>query len=414
MALEELVVARFARREPEEEEEDEGSCGSSGDEEETLPSRSPLSDYRSASEEGEERWEYYVCDPESFSSVGAAHRGRRRRFEAVSCGLFDCRRAEVVEARRARSSSSVDDEEEACRQLPLRRREKFAEQRDALDRLPTRLAKRALLERLDEAEGEPRAVGVVEAVRQLATECRLWDEPSSAAAALRAATGSWRAVTRADFPGSVGRDSSTGAYAYTLGRMSFGLFSPSDVVLAVDDCRAVCRPLDLFERPLAVPDALRAAPRREMRGYNIEVAFTVLDARARGLSGTMTTYGYCVAGANKAPDADHRLDVWFVAGDLRPDALETAAQRDAWAALFGRQAQTARDNRSLVTRATLWFVSVALGISLAPVRPEGVQSYTVARPVTGHVDVLFADDDLRVTRGNRNSLVVMRRATTLL
>ena len=65
--------------------------------------------------------------------------------------------------------------------------------------------------------------------------------------------------------------------------------------------------------------------------------------------------------------------------------------------------------RSVGSRLGLWFASVALGIDLEPPEPRGVQRYTVARPVVGYVDVLYADADLRVTRGNRGSLVVTRR-----
>lgn len=354
-----------------------------------------------------ERFAYYYMSRDEVHA---------RRSEAVSCVSFiDCRRRpDIEQQRRLRASSSLDDEEDLdtksrVLQLPLVRRRHF----DTLDRLPLKLAKKTLLARLEEADGEPRNKRVAAAVEVLAAEWRLWKESdeslSSPAGALRQATGRWEALTRADFPGSVGRNENSKAYTYTLGRMSFGLFSPSDVILSVEGCTATCRPLDLFERPLSVPDAFAHLPRSHMRSYNIEVRFVVTDDRAPGLAGTITTYGYCVAAANRAPDAAHRLDVWFVAGDLRPDKFESRADADKWAALFGAEASQSRHKRSLVTRASLWFVSVALGIQLAPVEPEGVQCYTVARPISGHVDVLFTDGDLRITRGNRNSLVVMRR-----
>lgn len=355
-----------------------------------------------------ERFAYYYMSRDQVHA---------RRSEAVSCVSFiDCRRRQDVEhQRRLRASSSLDDEEEDIDtksrvwQLPLVRRRHF----ETLDRLPVNLAKKTLLARLEEADGEPRNKRVAAAVEVLAAEWKLWNESdeslSSPASALRQATGRWEALTRADFPGSVGRNKNSKAYTYTLGRMSFGLFSPGDVVLSVERCTATCRPLDLFERPLSVPDSFAHLPRSQMRSYNIEVRFVVTDDRAPGLAGTITTYGYCVAGANRAPDASHRLDVWFVAGDLRPDKFDSRSDADKWAALFGTEATQSRQKRSLVTRASLWFVSVALGIQLAPVEPEGVQCYTVARPISGHVDVLFTDGDLRITRGNRSSLVVMRR-----
>lgn len=279
----------------------------------------------------------------------------------------------------------------------------------ALDRLPVKMAKRALLDALDACDGEPRDARVVQAAATLAAEARVLEDQQDA---LRQATGTWRALTRADFPGSVGQRD--GAYAYTLGRMSFGLFAPGEVVITVDDSHVIVK--HVSSRP-HLPEALakKISDKSEVRSYNIEVRFTVDDERAKGLRGTITTYGYCVESPHHADDAAHRLDVWFAAGDLCPDfsCCEGNADRaaaDVWAGLFGRDADDSTKRRGIVGRATLWLLRVALGIELAPVKPEGVQCYTVARPITGHVDVMYSDDDLRVTRGNRNSLVVMRRS----
>ena len=63
----------------------------------------------------------------------------------------------------------------------------------------------------------------------------------------------------------------------------------------------------------------------------------------------------------------------------------------------------------LLKRATRWLLKVALGIELAPPTVQGLQAYAVAKPMLGFVDVLYADDGLRVTRGNRGSLVVTQR-----
>lgn len=396
--VDEYLVEKFAVSTRYVQEEDRVSSPSSSSREEESSS---CEEAWTDEDDDVVREHYVVCDRYSLSS--------RRRHESVSCG-FDCWKDQQG---RRRASSSLDDEDnEYCSSSSTALMRRGRLERESLDRLPVRLAKKNLLVTLQGAEGEPRDSNVIDAVKVLATECRLLWAPSeehAASVALRHATGSWEALTRADFPGSVGRDGEN--YTYTLGRMSFGLFSPGDVVVSVDSCVATCRHLDVFERQkVVVPESIdRQQKRSELRSYNIQVRFTVKDERASGLTGTINTYGYCVGSRQRAPDALHRLDVWFVAGDLRPDDFNNDEEKSKWADLFGREAQTAREKRSLVTRATLWFVSVALGIQLEPVQPEGVQRYTVARPITGHVDVLFTDDDLRVTRGNRNSLVIMRR-----
>ena len=57
----------------------------------------------------------------------------------------------------------------------------------------------------------------------------------------------------------------------------------------------------------------------------------------------------------------------------------------------------------------LWVLERALGITVAP-PDDGVARYAMARPIAGHVDVLYLDDDMRVGRGNRGSVTVVRRA----
>ena len=52
--------------------------------------------------------------------------------------------------------------------------------------------------------------------------------------------------------------------------------------------------------------------------------------------------------------------------------------------------------------------SMSLGIEATP-RDDGRQSYSVSRPMLGHVDVLYADTDLRATRGNRGTLAKQER-----
>ena len=143
------------------------------------------------------------------------------------------------------------------------------------------------------------------------------------------------------------------------------------------------------------------------RSYDVETRFVVSDRRGAGLRGRLLTKGYCVAAPRgaQAPDAGSRLDVWFVGGTVEPIS-DDPDQLQRWEALFGA---SALPPPPLLKRATRWLLKVALGIELAPPTVQGLQAYAVAKPMLGFVDVLYADDGLRVTRGNRGSLVVTQR-----
>jgi len=346
-------------------------------------------------------------------------RRRRRSYGDLSPRSGDVRQSSPMHAENSRRSESLP-RRDTKKRTPSVVRQRFS----ALNELPVDVAKKRLLEALKRNEGEPSSVEVKDAAANLAHEARAAAANSDENdGALFRATGKWRALTKAHFPGGkkvhdetfhiddAEKDDSEkedkGAYAYTLGRMSFGLFGPRDALLRVDDCYNMVRPLDVFERPRTLPDTVKDSD--DVKKYNVKVRFTVLDPRAKGLKGTMTTYGYCSLMSKAADDASHRLRCWFVSGDLAPDSFESDDDRVRWADLFGKQPQ----NKTIIERATLWLANKALGISVEPVKPEGYQSYLIQKPPTGHVDVLYTDHSLRVTRGNKNSLVVMQRVTNL-
>ena len=43
------------------------------------------------------------------------------------------------------------------------------------------------------------------------------------------------------------------------------------------------------------------------------------------------------------------------------------------------------------------------------VRPDGSMKYSMGKSPVGFVDILYVDDELRVSRGNRGSIVVAER-----
>ncbi|KAJ1458430.1 hypothetical protein M885DRAFT_512857 [Pelagophyceae sp. CCMP2097] len=277
----------------------------------------------------------------------------------------------------------------------------------ALHLLPVSLAKDQLLEALAAADGEPRGPGVADAASRLGAEWRASLHPrDNGGRPLRLAGGRWATRTRADFLGSVGRRD--GKYCYTLGRMSFGLFTPNNIVLALTGCAVVVRPFSKRLRKSLAPPSAFCAAGGELKTYDIEVSLEVVDARGAGLSGFMTTFGFCTehvkTDTKLPPDAAHRLDVCFVGGQLQPDPK---CANEQWADIFGRA--EAPQEKALATRMVLWLASRALGIELEPPEPQGVQRYVVNRPISGYLDVLYSDDDVRVTRGHRGSLVVLQR-----
>mmetsp|Transcript_26499 Transcript_26499/g.40209 ORF Transcript_26499/g.40209 Transcript_26499/m.40209 type:complete len:408 (-) Transcript_26499:147-1370(-) len=129
------------------------------------------------------------------------------------------------------------------------------------------------------------------------------------------------------------------------------------------------------------------------------------------------------------PQVPNRLTVWFTGGQLAPAFHNCASpeqqqqQQDdegkqkqqeqqygdlnAWMELFG-----AEHRRSWGEALGLMGAKLFLGADLPDgMEPDGTMSYSLHRPYGGHgkgyVDVLYADQDLLITRGNSGTLHVM-------
>lgn len=232
--------------------------------------------------------------------------------------------------------------------------------------------------------------------------------------ALRAAAlrGNWRTVTRPEFPGGRGFDGE-GRPLYTLGRATFGVLAPEATLVAFEG----------VENPVGGQEMHRDGAGEGEISYDIRVPLLVADGPAAGLRGELWTYGLCApasAGAGAAASgsvslAAPRVPVRFVGGGLR--YAGDGAVPVAWEDAFGASA-VARDRaeRSLLARVSSWAAKLMFGIETNSAggasesgTPALLQSYAMRRAPQGYFDVLFLDDEIRVTRGNRGSLVVVER-----
>ena len=225
--------------------------------------------------------------------------------------------------------------------------------------------------------------------------------------AVAALAGRWKQVLPPEFPG-VGR-AADGRALYTLGRLSFGQFEPAAVRCALDEIVNVSLPLAAAEG---------GAPNLT---WDIDVLFSVLDGPAAGLRGRMVTHGQASLAttpgeAEESLETQRTLRVAFRGGRFEqagdPGDPEAAAR---WEAAFGPAARREAARavgwaERLRTRVGQGAAAALLGLRAEAGAEGATQSYKLARAPAGSVDVLFLDADLRVTRGNRGSLVVATRS----
>ena len=145
----------------------------------------------------------------------------------------------------------------------------------------------------------------------------------------------------------------------------------------------------------------------------------------RPIRGLMTNHGYMV----DDPSKPNRSSIWFSGGSI--EVQDEVADGDVWKQIFDESLVPRRD---AAATANMLAAQLLLGAHTATSCPstvavanpnDGIQveesvpamSYLFKRPIGGHgevyCDVLYVDDNLRITQGHRGSIFVSTRVPTL-
>eukprot|EP00979_Chaetoceros_neogracilis_P006369 scaffold1288_cov286-Chaetoceros_neogracile.AAC.16 len=258
--------------------------------------------------------------------------------------------------------------------------------------------------------------------------------------------GNWLTISRPHFTECLGQNTN-GDYMYTLGRMSFDLFGPGNLVcsisgifnsIQVDSCKN-----DIKSVPKSLRDevtkgksilrkyeyvfnaTIRTAhyffsltnifsmfPNSIVTAFKIEQDSPLFGPHSpnrnvhRALRGTITTYGHVLPD----PKKPNRLSIWFSGGKIEPSSDQQ--DLDLWKKAFGG----GQIKRHLQEKARILAAKILLGATVpSAVEDDGSMEFVLTRPIGGHgstyVDVLYLDNSLRIVQGNKGSLFVMTRVS---
>lgn len=239
--------------------------------------------------------------------------------------------------------------------------------------------------------------------------------------------GMWITLSKPNYLGCLGKNSD-GDYLYTLGRMAFDMYRPTNLVCSVQGSFNEVARIDLRAKHehLTVPSNLKQEVfEREsvLRRYNIITAFKVepnhpaYGSRSSNASvlkpikGVMTTYGYVLPD----PDIPSRLTVWFSGGKMELGSGSGASDDGSaasWEKIFG---SANLPKRNLTEQIKMLTVKLLMGAQVNETlnKDDGSLSFSFSRPVGGHgktyVDVVYLDETLRIVRGHRGTVFVFAR-----
>mmetsp|Transcript_7428 Transcript_7428/g.16364 ORF Transcript_7428/g.16364 Transcript_7428/m.16364 type:complete len:346 (-) Transcript_7428:103-1140(-) len=184
-----------------------------------------------------------------------------------------------------------------------------------------------------------------------------------------------------------------GSSDYTLGALSFNMYEPRDAKVRVDKTTQVVAPLDEEEGT---------------RRWDISLSLTFIDERYPPFKAKLTTFGQ-IRPDKDDDDVDRRLRVKFPGGELAPDLDGSEATLEQWKEVMStaQKGKPKFDVGEMVKGAVMKF---GMGLQ-APgeIAEDGKIAWVMNRPPEGYTDVLYLDDKLRVTRGNRGSIVAVVR-----
>ena len=109
------------------------------------------------------------------------------------------------------------------------------------------------------------------------------------------------------------------------------------------------------------------------------------------------------------PDVPNRLSIWFSGGSL--EVQDESKDLEEWRRLFDA---TCAPNRCILESAKVLAAKVLLGAILPEeMGKDGSMSFVLKRPIGGHgsvyCDIVYMDENLRITRGHHGSVYVCTR-----
>lgn len=243
-------------------------------------------------------------------------------------------------------------------------------------------AKAALKTALATHNGDTNHRAVVDAIARLAS-LNPTPNPAQDRALLE---GNWVLISAPSFPGKLKDESHR--YVYTLGRLAFNKFEPVNL-------RVV---LERVSQPI-----LTTAKENEY-SHDLVVEFKIIERNFPELKGIVKNLAVC------SPVDGDTVQVKFTGGELIPLADRMTEQIAQWLKIFGSQGEVSPT--PLLDRLKFWWVQTMFGIGkVSAIDSEtGKQSFAIARSPIGKLKLLYLDRELRITKGNKESVLVCQRS----
>lgn len=257
-------------------------------------------------------------------------------------------------------------------------------------------AKLHLKKVLAENHGITKSEKVLEAIDNLSN---LWKNSSDEAVSKLAQSpstselvyGDWVSISAPSYPGRKEVEGRPDLFQYTLGRMSFNIFQPKNILCSIEGIT------NMVNKTKEAHEDLGDVT------YNNLITFTVHTADG-DIPAEMTMEGYCY------PDPENplRCIVAFVGGSMRkPDSVAKNPKLDKiWTDTFGTAYSKADQERGYFEYFMQWIMKKMLKLEMPT---DSNQRYEMKRIMKGYLDIIYLDETMRITKGNRGSIIIVEK-----
>ena len=242
------------------------------------------------------------------------------------------------------------------------------------------IAKTGLIEALKTSGGDTKNQEVVAAIEELAS----LNPQSAPTENEKLLEGNWLLINAPNFPDR--QEDTQGRYIYTLGRLAFNMFEPVGLKVEIE---RVLQPV------------FPTGKENEFT-HDIVVEFKTIDENMPELKGIVKNLAVC------SPKSQDTVQVKFTGGELMSRETEEPSKMNQWLQVFGQESQS---QLSLQERITSIFIKWMFGISKASEidTQTGKRIFTMKKSPKGILKLLYLDDELRITRGNRGTVLICQR-----
>ena len=222
--------------------------------------------------------------------------------------------------------------------------------------------------------------------------------------------GDYSTLSVPNFPGRIKttKNNQENIIQYTLGRLSFNIFQPNELICTV---RSIQNPVHPQHEASEGKDNDTA-----VFSYHFIIDFTIHTPDG-DLEATLINRGFC----RESEDRNNRMKVTFTGGTLIPGCESTTNDKSMlalWEKTFANAYERANKERSFFGRIYQYCLILFLGLILPKDSKhlgsscyENAFHFDMKRPPKGFFDVLYLDDDMRITKGNRGTITVLERAS---